>query len=138
MGDYLNHWIKVGQNLTQPPRIFHVNWFRKDTEGKFLWPGFGENVRALIWMLNRIRGEAGAKDAVFGAVPRPEDLMLDGLNISDANMKEVLRVTPQEWLDDLEEDAALFETFGSHMPAALCERFETLRQKVLAAGNATF
>ncbi|MDX1935102.1 MAG: phosphoenolpyruvate carboxykinase (GTP) [Capsulimonadales bacterium] len=138
MGDYLAHWLTVGEKLTDPPAIFHVNWFRKDTEGRFLWPGFGENVRALIWMLGRIRGEVGAKETVFGYVPRAEDLNLTGLDISADRLAEVLRVTPSEWTDDLEEDIRLFATFGEHMPKQLQEELADLLKRVESVGDASF
>jgi phosphoenolpyruvate carboxykinase (GTP) len=137
MGDYFQHWLDIGKKLTNPPHFFHVNWFRKDENGKFLWPGFGENVRALIWMLGRIRGKAGAKETPFGYVPRPQDLNLLGLSITEEQINEVLRVTPSAWIDDLAGDNKLFETFGDHLPAVLRERLVDLRARVAAAGNVT-
>lgn len=121
MGDYFAHWLKIGNRLTHPPMIFHVNWFRRDAEERYLWPGFGENIRALIWMLGRIRGEAGARETLFGYIPRPQDLNLDRLDLSPAQLEEVLRITPSEWLDDLEEYADIFQKFGDRMPQTLME-----------------
>ena len=133
MGDYFAHWLAMGDKLTQPPLIFHVNWFRKDASDDFLWPGFGENVRALIWMLGRIRGMAGAKETAFGYVPRPEDLLLEGLNVAPEALAELLRVTPSEWSDDLEEMAHLFDSLGDRLPPALHTQLQWITERQTAS-----
>ena len=86
-GDYWQHWLNVGAKLKNPPQIFHVNWFRRDEQGKFLWPGYGDNLRVLAWMLERVAGTAGATDTAIGALPRPEDLNVKGLNITPAALR---------------------------------------------------
>ena len=91
MGDYFGHWLEMGAKLKNPPRIFHVNWFRRGADGKFLWPGYGENVRVLKWMLDRIEGRAEAKETPIGNVPTPESLLLDGLSISPDTLNELLQ-----------------------------------------------
>ena len=92
MGDYFGHWLEMGAKLKNPPKIFHVNWFRKGADGKFLWPGYGENVRVLKWMLDRIEGRADATETAIGNVPTPGSLTLDGLSISRDTLDELLRV----------------------------------------------
>ena len=92
MADYFRHWLEMGPSIKHPPKIFHVNWFRKDANGKFLWPGYGENVRVLKWMLDRIEGRAAATETPIGYVPTPGSLTLDGLAISRTIMDELLRV----------------------------------------------
>src|SRR5580700_5287729 len=95
--DYWQHWLNVGAKLKNPPKIFHVNWFRRDDHGKFLWPGYGDNLRVLAWMLERVAGSAGAHDTAIGALPRPQDLNVSGLNIAPAALDELLRVDPAQW-----------------------------------------
>ena len=96
MADYFGHWLEMGTKLKNPPKIFHVNWFRKGANGKFLWPGYGENVRVLKWMLDRIEGRAAATETPIGYVPTPGSLTLDGLNISRDTLEELLRVDPAD------------------------------------------
>ena len=97
MGDYFRHWLRMGAKLKNPPKIFHVNWFRRDGNGKFLWPGYGENVRVLKWMLDRIEGRAGATETPIGNVPAPGSLLLDALSISRDQIDELLRVDANDW-----------------------------------------
>jgi len=118
-GDYFAHWLSFDQPNAKLPRIFHVNWFRKGKDGKFLWPGFGDNMRVLEWMLKRVTGEAGAIETPIGNLPRAEDLNLEGLNLTDGVLDELFRVDNGEWR---EEEAAIGEYlagYGSHLPDAL-------------------
>ena len=92
MADYFRHWLDMGMRIPHPPKIFHVNWFRKGADGKFLWPGYGENVRVLKWILERIEGKAAATETPIGIVPTPSALTLDGLDVSRATMEELLNV----------------------------------------------
>ncbi|MFO0661874.1 MAG: phosphoenolpyruvate carboxykinase (GTP) [Polyangiaceae bacterium] len=102
MADYFGHWLDVGSKLTNPPKIFHVNWFRQGPDGKFLWPGFGDNVRVLKWMVERIRGAGEATTTVLGNVPTPEALDLSGLDISFERLNQLLDVDPNAWFDETE------------------------------------
>jgi phosphoenolpyruvate carboxykinase (GTP) len=118
-GDYFAHWLSFDQPGAKLPRVFHVNWFRKGKDGKFLWPGFGDNMRVLEWMLKRVIGEAGAVETPVGNLPRIEDLNLDGLDLPDGALDELFRVDNAEWR---EEQAAIGEYlagFGKHLPDAL-------------------
>ena len=118
-GDYFAHWLSFDQANAKLPKIFHVNWFRKGKDGKFLWPGFGDNMRVLEWMLKRVTGEAGAIETPIGNLPRAEDLNLEGLNLTDGVLDELFRVDNGEWR---EEEAAIGEYlagYGSHLPGAL-------------------
>jgi len=118
-GDYFAHWLSFDQANAKLPKIFHVNWFRKGKDGKFLWPGFGDNMRVLEWMLKRVTGEAGAIETPIGNLPRAEDLNLEGLNLGDGALDELFRVDNAEWR---EEEAAIGEYlagYGSHLPDAL-------------------
>ncbi|MFM8481395.1 MAG: phosphoenolpyruvate carboxykinase (GTP), partial [Gammaproteobacteria bacterium] len=96
-GDYWSHWFAMGQKLQHPPKIYHVNWFRRDGDGKFLWPGFGDNLRVLDWVLKRCTGQAEANETAIGNLPRPSDLNLAGLDIADAALDELLSIKAEEW-----------------------------------------
>jgi phosphoenolpyruvate carboxykinase (GTP) len=119
MGDYFAHWLRVGERLPNPPAIFHVNWFRTNDEGKFVWPGFGQNLRVLLWMIDRVKGKAGGNDTALGVVPGPADLNWEGLDLSRADKELLLRVDRGEWEAEIPEIRAFFEKFGSRLPPAL-------------------
>ncbi|MEV5741553.1 phosphoenolpyruvate carboxykinase (GTP) [Microbispora rosea] len=130
MGDYFGHWLEVG-TMTDPeklPRIYYVNWFRKDANGRFLWPGFGENSRVLKWIVDRLNGVAGAVPTPIGSVPASLDI--EGLDIAPEDMELLLGVDPEVW----REEAALipphFETFGDHMPEELWDEYRALVQRL--------
>jgi len=128
MGDYFGHWLKLGASAdpAKLPRIYFVNWFRKNAEGSYVWPGFGENSRVLKWISDRIAGTAGAADTPIGRVPTPESLDLEGLDVSAASLDVLLSVDPKTW----REEAALvrphYERFGAHLPRELWEQLDTL------------
>jgi phosphoenolpyruvate carboxykinase (GTP) len=126
VGDYLGHWLALRARITRPPRIFMVNWFRKDAAGNFLWPGYGENLRVLKWILDRIDGRAGAYQTPVGIVPDPADLDLAGLEISREQLAQALAVDAGEWKAELESANDLFTRIGRALPAALRERHRTL------------
>ncbi len=130
MGDYWGHWLGMGQRMTKPPAIFHVNWFRKDNEGNFLWPGFGQNVRVLMWMLGRIRGTADARETPIGYVPTPDALDLDGLDLSSQTVERLLEVDTQDWKREWADQGQFFQQFGNHMPQALTEEHNALKERL--------
>jgi len=119
MGDYFRHWLEMGRGIPHPPKIFHVNWFRKGPNGKFLWPGYGENVRVLKWILERVNGKGQAEETPIGFVPTPQALTLDGLAISAADLKEVLRVDAADWQKEAEEIGTFFNILGDRLPPEL-------------------
>jgi phosphoenolpyruvate carboxykinase (GTP) len=131
IGDYFAHWLKMRGAIKKPPRIFMVNWFRKDAGGNFIWPGYGENLRVLKWMLDRIHGRAGGRETPVGIVPNEADLDLKGLDLGPQAVREALAVRPAEWTAELESAAEFFEKIGPTMPKELSER----RKKILAALN---
>ncbi len=130
MADYFRHWLDMGPKLKHPPRIFHVNWFRKDATGKFLWPGYGENVRVLKWMLDRIEGRAAAQDTPIGFVPTPESLDLEGLNISRPALDELLRIDPNDWSEELDATGKFFEKFGKRIPEEIRAEHKALAERL--------
>jgi phosphoenolpyruvate carboxykinase (GTP) len=132
MGDYFAHWLKMRAAIRKPPRIFMVNWFRKGADGNFIWPGYGENLRVLKWMLDRIHGRAGGRETPVGVVPNEADLDLKGLDLDPKAVREALAVRPDEWSAELESAAEFFEKIGASMPKELTDR----RKKTLATLNA--
>ena len=125
-GDYFAHWLSFDQPGAKLPKVFHVNWFRKGKDGKFLWPGFGDNMRVLEWMLKRVAGEVGAVETPIGNLPRTDDLNVEGLNLTDGALAELFRVDNAEWR---EEEAAIGEYlsgYGPHLPDALKAEHERI------------
>jgi phosphoenolpyruvate carboxykinase (GTP) len=118
-GDYWAHWLDIGVKLKSPPAIFHVNWFRQDESGRYLWPGFGENLRVLRWIIDRCKGSADAHETVIGHLPRPSQLDTAGLDISAAALEDLLTVSPSAWMTELEAVGAYLAEFADRVPAAL-------------------
>jgi len=132
MGDYFAHWLTMTEHTDerQLPRIFGVNWFRKGDDGKFLWPGFGENSRVLEWIFRRVEGEAGAQDTPIGFVPTAGDLDTDGLALDDADLAAALRVDADEWRTELPQIRDHFSEFGSQLPPVLVEELDELEARL--------
>jgi phosphoenolpyruvate carboxykinase (GTP) len=130
MGDYFGHWLKMGKAVSKPPAIFHVNWFRQDDAGRFLWPGFGENLRVLLWMIERVKGQGKAQETAIGHVPTMDALNLDGLDVSRADMEKLLRVERDEWAAEVPEMRAFFERFGDHLPQEMNRQLDGLAQEL--------
>jgi phosphoenolpyruvate carboxykinase (GTP) len=130
MGDYFGHWLKMGRRMSNPPRIFHVNWFQRDAEGNYLWPGYGDNVRVLIWMLDRITGKGGAKKTAIGYVPTPDALHLEGLPIERPVLDRLLDVNKEDWKPHIGGIAELFEQFGDRMPKEMWEELRGLEVRL--------
>jgi phosphoenolpyruvate carboxykinase (GTP) len=117
--DYWGHWIEVGNKLKSPPEIFHVNWFRQDEAGKFLWPGFGDNMRVLRWIIDRCKGTAGARTTPIGFLPGVSDLDLEGLDLAPAALNDLLAVNPALWSEELAGVSTYMDEFGERLPRAL-------------------
>ena len=131
-GDYFGHWIKVakGADATKLPRIYYVNWFRRDADGRFLWPGFGENSRVLKWVVERIEGRAGAAETPIGYVPTPESLDTDGLDMTTEQIQEALHVSTQEWAAEIPQIQEWFDKFGDTLPATLWTELDGLKSRL--------
>ena len=121
MADYFGHWLRIGTRVPRPPRIFRVNWFRRDGSGRFLWPGYGDNARVLKWIVDRIHGKADAAETPIGYVPRPNDLELDGLDVAPERLQAALSVERDEWIESLHDLGEFYRQFGSRLPAAIQE-----------------
>jgi phosphoenolpyruvate carboxykinase (GTP) len=132
MGDYFAHWIKIGKKASQDklPKIFYVNWFRKSQEGKWLWPGYGENSRVLKWVIERISKLGKAVKTPIGYVPAEDGLDLQGMDFSDEELKEVLKVDKSEWKNEIPGIKEHFATFGKHLPAELEEELKNLEDRL--------
>ena len=131
-GNYFNHWISVGKDndAAKLPRIFYVNWFRRDDEGDFLWPGFGENSRVLKWVVERIDGQAAAVETPIGHVPAPGALDTEGLDMTDEQLAAALDVDVEEWRAELPQIQEWFEKFGDDLPAVLWTELDGLRARL--------
>jgi phosphoenolpyruvate carboxykinase (GTP) len=133
MGDYFAHWLHIGRSLRRPPAIFHVNWFRTGTDGRFVWPGFGQNLRVLLWMLDRVKGKGAAEDTPIGLVPTPSALDWDGLDLSGAQRESLLRVDRGEWAAEVLEIRAFFDRFGDRLPVEMGRSLAALNEQLTAA-----
>jgi phosphoenolpyruvate carboxykinase (GTP) len=130
MGAYLGHWLEMGARIPRPPKIFLVNWFRKGEDGRFLWPGFGENMRAIQWILERCDGRAAAKETPVGLVPRLADLELRGLPARPAAVEAALRVDVDEWTEELALQREWLDFLGPTVPKALRAQHDLLAEAV--------
>ena len=137
MADYWGHWLKIG-GFTTPeklPRIYSVNWFRKDTNGKFIWPGFGENARVLEWIVNRLSDKAEAVDTPIGRIPAPGALNTDGLDVTQDQMAELFAVNADSWLAETDLTKEYYAEFGDRVPAELNAQLQGLRDRLGESGN---
>jgi phosphoenolpyruvate carboxykinase (GTP) len=129
-GDYWSHWINVGAKLKSPPQIFHVNWFRQNDAGKFLWPGFGDNLRVLRWIIDRCKGTAKARDTVIGHLPNSADLDIQGLDIAPSALDDLLTVDPRLWREEFSGIDKYFGEFGDRVPQSLKAELRSALERV--------
>ena len=124
MGDYFGHWLEMGKKLgDKAPRIFNVNWFRTDDEGHFIWPGFGDNMRVLMWILSRCKGEVDAVETPIGYVPNAEDINLEGLDdVTTETVRGLLSIDKELWLEDAAGVEELYAMFGDRLPEELAKQ----------------
>ncbi len=130
MGDYFQHWLDVGASVSRPPRVFRVNWFRTGADGKFLWPGFGDNMRVLRWILERCEGSGAAIDTPIGFLPKMDAIDKRGLSIGDDVLARLLRVDPAEWVEAIAGQEDYFRQYGSHLPTALHAEHDDLAMRI--------
>ncbi len=134
MADYWSHWLEIGRrDGAKLPQIFHVNWFRKNAAGEFLWPGFGENSRVLKWIFERCEGTAKAQETPIGLIPGPEDLELDGLDLSKEDIAELLSVDTDGWLREIPQLREYYATFGDRLPPEIPAELDRLEEALKAA-----
>ncbi len=132
MADYFGHWLEMGKKMDpeKAPKIFHVNWFRQDDDGNFMWPGFGDNMRVLLWILDRCKGKADAVDSPIGFMPKPEDIDITGLDIDINTLKELLTVDKEVWLKDVENQKEYFAQFGGRLPKEIADELTKLENNL--------
>ncbi len=136
MGEYFAHWLNMQGHILNPPKVFMVNWFRKNQDGKFLWPGFGENMRVLKWIVDRARLRVGGHETLFGWVPKAGDLDLSGLHVPSSQVDEATHIDLAEWKQELESHGEFFETIGASMPRALKLQRELMLARIEATQRA--
>ena len=133
MGDYWAHWLKMGTLIPNPPQIFHVNWFRTDDEGNFIWPGFGDNMRVLMWILDRCEGKVDADMTAIGYIPKAEDICIEGLDGIDLDtIKGLLTVDKESWLEDIENIKAFYAQVGDRVPQTMYDELAALEARLKA------
>jgi len=130
MGDYFSHWLAMGKKLTNPPKLFHVNWFRTDENGELLWPGFAENLRVLDWIIRRCRDEAGAIETPIGYVPTLGTLDMTGLDLPDEVIEKLLSISVDDWADDLKGTEKFFAGFGDRFPREMWDEYRALNHRL--------
>jgi phosphoenolpyruvate carboxykinase (GTP) len=130
MGDYFRHWLNMGKKIAAPPKIFSVNWFRLNDKGEFLWPGFGENIRVLKWILDRVHDRVDARETPLGRVPHIKDLDMRGLDIPEAQLEQLFEINPQDWQQEVADIEKLLTEFGDRLPQEMWEEFNTMKAKL--------
>ena len=130
MGDYWSHWLSMAKRATHPPKIFRVNWFQRNEKGKFLWPGFSENLRVLRWVIERSKGAGDAEETPIGYVPRASSLNGDGVKISKSDLKQLVTIDREGWMNNLKSQSEYFDKFGDHLPAAIKEEHKALAARL--------
>ena len=130
MGDYWQHWLDMGKVIPNAPKIFHVNWFRTDDQGNFIWPGFGDNMRVLLWILARCEDKVDAVETAIGYVPKAEDINIEGLDISIDTIRDLLSVDVESWKADVENIKEFYAQVGDHVPATMYEELAALEKRL--------
>lgn len=132
MGDYFNHWLSMEKRVENPilPKLFYVNWFRKNEEGKFIWPGYGENSRVLKWIFERVEGSALAQESPIGLIPTKEAIEKKGLSVTESDMEKLLEVNKEDWLSEVEELEEYFKIFGDKLPEKIKEELNGLKSRL--------
>ena len=136
MGDYFAHWLEIGKHSKKLPKIFYVNWFRTDENGKFLWPGYGENSRVLKWIFDRCDGRVHAVDTPIGRLPEAADLDTQGLDLPVAKLQQLLSVDLDGWLEEVPRIREHFAKFGKELPSGLSRQLDDLEGRLKAAKKA--
>ena len=126
--DYWAHWLSFEDRVAQLPRVFHVNWFRQDRNGRFLWPGFGDNLRVLSWIVDRCEGRAGAVETPIGFLPRHEDIDLRGLELADGALEQLLDLDRDAWHREIDDIGRYLAEFGARTPPRLREQYLKVKQ----------
>ena len=130
MADYFAHWIRMGTAVPNPPRMFHVNWFRQDDQGRFIWPGFGENMRVLRWILERCQGKGAAVESPIGMLPTTDGIDRGGLDVDDRTMTELLSVSRDDWKAEAAGVGEFFAKFDGRLPDEMERQRQALEKRL--------
>ena len=130
MADYWQHWLDMEKTVPNPPKIFNVNWFQTDDQGNFIWPGFGENLRVLEWILKRCFDEVDAQETEIGYLPKPEDVNLEGVDVDRETLQKLLTVDRARWQEEVAGIHNFYEQFGGKLPQALIQELEGLEARL--------
>ncbi len=130
MGDYFAHWLEMGKKMSNPPKIFHVNWFRTNNKGEFMWPGFGDNFRVLEWVIKRCENEVKAQQVAIGSIPKLEDINFEGLDIKEDTLKDLFKIEDSSWLEDIKNIEEFYGKIGDTIPKELIDELNVLRNKL--------
>jgi phosphoenolpyruvate carboxykinase (GTP) len=133
MADYWRHYLNMGSRMSRPPKIFGVNWFRVDDRGKFIWPGFGDNIRVLKWVIDRVTGAVPARETPAGLVPRVGDLDMTGLDLAKDKLERLFEVKIKEWRTEVDEVRSFLKPYKGRLPAEIREQYEKLERQVRSA-----
>jgi phosphoenolpyruvate carboxykinase (GTP) len=130
MADYFGHWLEMGKKTPNPPKIFHVNWFRTNENGKFIWPGYGENLRVLKWIVSRCEGNGEATETPIGFVPKQDELDMKGLELAPGELEALLKVDKDAWKEEHEGQLSFFEKFGDRLPQKMWDEYRALEDRL--------
>jgi phosphoenolpyruvate carboxykinase (GTP) len=129
-GDYWQHWLSFETRAKKLPKVFHVNWFRQNKDGKFMWPGFGDNLRVLKWIIDRCENRVGAVESAIGYLPNEQDLDAKGLDMAPATLKELVSIDTSAWGHEMEEIGKYFAEFGRRIPSRLKEEHQAVSKRL--------
>jgi phosphoenolpyruvate carboxykinase (GTP) len=135
MADYFEHWLRMGVRMRWQPKIFHVNWFRQDQNGNYLWPGFGENLRIIEWILARCRNDVEAHKTAIGWLPKIDDIDMTGLEVPHQNLEKLFEINPDAWRHELDDIAQFLKQFGDRMPIEMWAQHEEMIRRLNALGG---
>ncbi len=135
MGDYFKHWLEMGKKIKKQPKIFHVNWFRTDENGNFLWPGYGENLRVIKWIIERTIGKIGAKKTAIGYVPYAKDLHIKGIVLTEKNIEKLLHIDKEAWNEEVKKQEEFFKKFGNKLPGEILEEHKKLKERLMTLSS---
>jgi Phosphoenolpyruvate carboxykinase (GTP) len=130
MADYFSHWLNLGKKMAKPPRIFHVNWFRTNSKGKFIWPGFGENLRILEWIISRCNNRVKARETPIGFIPYLEDIDMTGLYVHKKNLEKLFNIDKKQWQKELEQQKEFFSIFSGELPDEIAQEYRALKKRL--------
>jgi phosphoenolpyruvate carboxykinase (GTP) len=132
MGDYWAHWLSMAKRASNPPKIFRVNWFQRNDQGKFIWPGFGENLRVLRWVIERCKNSGAAEETPIGYVPKVSALNGSGSKVSQSDLQQLVAIDREGWKSNLKSQGEYFDTYGDHLPAGIKEEHKALANRLKA------